>query len=106
VSDILIRGMSLPKEGYRQVFITAEGEVICFPTTPANGERRYMAVELPPHGDLIDRCDIKNKEITIDYDEWDDTFEDGLLFVTNLIDDAPTIIPADEEARNNGTYYD
>lgn len=53
-------------------------------------------VPVPPHGDLIDRHDLKNKEITIDYDEWDDTFEDGLLFVANLIDNAPTII---EEER-------
>jgi hypothetical protein len=28
---------------------------------------------------------------------WDDCFDDGLLFVTNLIDEAPTIIPASEE---------
>lgn len=55
------------------------------------------AVPIPPHGDLIDRRDLKNKEITIDYDEWDDTFDDGLLFVTGLIDNAPIIIEAEEE---------
>ena len=64
------------------------------------GERRLSdcpLIPVPPHGDLIDRDDLKNKEITIDYDEWDDTFDDGLLFVTDLIDNAPTIIEAEEE---------
>lgn len=59
------------------------------------GWREYKAIPVPKHGDLIDRYDLKNKKITIDYDEWDDTFEDGLLFVADLIDNAPTIIPAD-----------
>ena len=54
-------------------------------------------VPVPKHGDLIDRDDLKNKEITIDYDEWDDCFDDGLLFVADLIDNAPVIIPASEE---------
>ena len=51
---------------------------------------------VPSHGDLIDRYDLKHKKITINYDEWDDTFDDGLLFVADLIDNAPTIIPAEE----------
>lgn len=59
-------------------------------------EELSKRVPKTPHGDLIDRDDLKNKSITIDYDEWSDCFDDGLLFVTNLIDEAPTIIQAEE----------
>lgn len=55
-------------------------------------------VPVPPHGDLIDRDMLKNKKIAINYDEWDDTFDDGLLFVMEQIDNAATVIPAEEGA--------
>lgn len=92
---IYISGMEMPKEGecFTIQIFRLNGEVVCTELYCAD---TYPVIELPPHGDLIDRCDIKNKEITIDYDEWDDTFEDGLLFVTNLIDNAPIIIPAEK----------
>lgn len=93
--SILIKGMEMPEDG----------EMLCIDIYP-DGKvsinldlacaKIAQAVELPPHGDLIDRRDLKNKKITIDYDEWDNTFEDGLLFVADLIDNAPTIIPAEE----------
>lgn len=59
----------------------------------------FECIPVPDHGDLIDRHNLKHKKITIDYDEWDDTFDDGLLFTTGLIDNAPTIIPADKEGE-------
>jgi len=52
---IYIPDMGIPKDGYRQLFLTAEGEVIYFPSTPKNGEVRKKAIVVPNHGDLIDR---------------------------------------------------
>lgn len=49
-----------------------------------------------PHGDLIDRDALKNKKIIFDSDAWDDVFDDGLLFVMEQVDNAPTIIPAEK----------
>jgi len=40
---------------------------------------------------LIDADELKNRKIVIDYDEVEDTFDDGLLFVTDLIDKSPTV---------------
>ena len=90
--SILIKGMEMPKKNAICVVIFPNGKVTSQFGVPYLG----TAVPVPPHGDLIDRYDLKNKKITIDYDEWDDTFQDGLLFVTDLIDNSPTIIEAEE----------
>jgi len=83
----------MPSNGAeRCIVIRSDGTVRTF----VGAEIPATAEQLPPHGDLIDRDDLKNKEITIDYAEWGDTFDDGLLFVTDLIDNAPTIIPTEE----------
>lgn len=107
--SIFIKGMEMPEgSDVLTIAITSAGEVLSigFDSTIDGGiflsyPNNYpiKAVPIPPHGDLIDRRDLKNKEIIINYDEWDDTFDDGLLFVTDLIDNAPTIIEAEEEKR-------
>lgn len=99
--SILIQGMKMPTEGYRQVFITADGEAIFFPSTPQNGELRFKVIPVPPHGDLIDRNalidDMANmipwaiespEEIAMVY---------GLSEGYEAVKAAPTIIPADKE---------
>lgn len=49
-------------------------------------------VEVPePHGDLIDRDTLKLKH------RWTDDFYETEYVEVNDIDDAPTIIPAEEE---------
>lgn len=92
---IYIKGMKMPQKGEYEctIRVWADGTAMLYGNSELidGGE----LVSVLPHGDLIDRYDLKNKEITIDYDEWDDTFDDGLLFVTDLIDNAPAIIPAD-----------
>lgn len=94
--NILIKGMEMPKEGdLLCINIYPDGKV-CI-NLDLDCKQVATAIPVPPHGDLIDRYDLKNKEITIDYDERDDTFEDGLLFVTDLINNAPIIIPAEKE---------
>ena len=40
---------------------------------------------------LIDADELKNREIIVDYDDVEDTFDDGMLFVADLIDKSPTI---------------
>lgn len=91
MSGIYIPGMEMPGSCYDCPLL--------YVTSLCDGSKDCPLVPVPEHGDLIDRYDLKNKEITIDYDEWDDTFEDGLLFVADLIDKAPTIIPADKEGE-------
>ena len=96
--SILICGMNMPSiELEWTIRHGANGKWYVIDTNAETSDGEWHEiVPVPPHGDLIDRDDLKNKEITIDYDEWDDTFDDGLLFVTDLIDNAPTIIPAEE----------
>lgn len=91
--SILIKGMDMPTDTYLALNIYPDGRVAM--NLDANCA---TAVSIPtPHGDLIDRYDLKHKEITIDYYEQGDTFQDGLLFVADLIDNAPTIIEAEED---------
>lgn len=63
-------------------------------------DNRLAACPLVPvlnHGRLIDADALKDNEIIFNHDEWDDVFDDGLLFVMDQVDNAPTIIPADKE---------
>lgn len=88
---IYLKGMKMPV-GVTKVEIGCDANG--YPMAMV-GEDIYDVIPIPPHGDLIDRNDLKYKPITIDYDEWNDTFDDGLLFVCDLIDKAPAIIPAE-----------
>ena len=51
--SILIKGVSLPRENeYLDLVITRDGKVCCY---DAEGVSVAEAVEVPAHGDLIDR---------------------------------------------------
>ena len=84
---VYIPDMEMPKDGYRQLFLTAEGEVIYFPSTPKNGEVRKKAIVVPNHGDLIDRDAFVKfiKENWSIYDQW----------IVGVLDARPTVIPAE-----------
>lgn len=74
--SILIKGISMPKDGeFIDLVITAEGKVACY---DAEDRKIAEAVELPDHGDLIDR-DALN---ATDSWEW-------------IRQDAPVVIPAE-----------
>jgi len=92
MSGIYIPDMEMPKEGYRQLFLTAEGEVIYFPSTPKNEEVRKKAIVVPNHGDLIDR------DALIIHDGWLAVAENQKNHITfvysNEIHYAATVIPA------------
>ena len=88
MSDILIRGMEMPKGGYRTVEIgfDADGH----PMAICDGGDVYDVIPVPPHGDLIDRDKLLNG--------------DGVYLVsfqksaidTRKIIKAPIVIPAEE----------
>jgi hypothetical protein len=50
--SILIKNIKMPKDEPLLVKINPDGTVS---TTWKNGYKKYESVELPPHGDLIDR---------------------------------------------------
>lgn len=95
--SILIKGMDMPKEGYRQVFITSDGKAIYFPSTPRNGEKQYEVVSVQPHGRLID-ADVLLEHMKKIHDKWKmeehytPTTDDEIITMN-----MPTIIEAEED---------
>ena len=88
MADILIRGMEMPPTG--NYFMMVENEPGIEPNVTVwkrqqNGELKHFSfcplVELPEHGDLIDRDALPQDRV-----EWED--------VVN----APVVIPANKEA--------
>lgn len=82
MSEILIKGMEMPKSCETCQLATVSYYYTWCPLTKCFMKRGYSfkncpLVELPPHGDLIDRDFIKNNGISLN--------------------DAPTVIPASEE---------
>lgn len=104
--SISIRGMEMPKEGFIEIIIRDDGTVQQTGQsyridgtdyyTPYVGEMPTMfeAVEVPPHGRLID-ANALFEEI---YKAWGITADaSDCSVLMQLINDAPTIIPADKE---------
>ena len=86
---VYIKGMKMPKGEPLLVKINPDGTVS---TTARNNYKKYEAVELPPHGDLIDYnfC-LKNYELLHD--------DDGNpVYAVRMrdINAAPVIIEAEE----------
>ena len=94
MSDILIRGMEMPKTEPLLVKINPDGSVS---TTAKNGFKKYEAVSIhTPHGRLGD-LDALYESCALD------TNIDVMASAKRIneymqlkIDEAPTIIPADE----------
>lgn len=90
--SILIKGVKMPRDEPLLVKINPDGTVS---TTWKNGYKKYDAVELPPHGDLIDYnfC-LKNYELLHD--------DDGNpVYAVRMrdINAAPAIIEAEEASE-------
>jgi hypothetical protein len=81
MADILIKGMEMPK-GFTDVRIYADGRVISR-TLLSFGEEIATAVPVPDHGRLIDADALIR--------DW----PTGLVKTADVINNAPTIIPAD-----------
>lgn len=87
--SVLIKGVEMPTDEPLLVKINPDGTVS---TTARNNYKKYEAVELPPHGDLIDYnfC-LKNYELLHD--------DDGNpVYAVRMrdINAAPVIIEAEE----------
>lgn len=88
--SILIKGMEMPKEGtYNIVHIYSDGRV----SMPVWGKGMQIAqgvnaVPVPHHGRLIDADALKIMMPTIG---------DEYLYAREMIEEAPTIIEAEEE---------
>ena len=79
MADILIHGISMPRErDHLTITINADGTVQ--PLVDMYCPIIAHAIELPEHGDLIDRDTLPQGRV-----EWED------------IDDAPVVVPADKE---------
>lgn len=101
MSDILIRGMDMPKRGHTvTITIVGSGQAYveyydCRPHVEETIE--YEAIPVPPHhGRLIDADALRQ--------DWLENGENEYVYDTNAfldsLDTAPAIIPADgEEAR-------
>ena len=83
MSDILIKGMEMPKKHPVTVTIFPDG--ISVVKTISGRRFTATAVPVPPHGDLIDRDACVNYARDNDSHAWE-----SLAY-------APTIIPADKE---------
>ena len=86
---VYINGMDMPKNEPLLVKINPDGSVS---TTGKNGYKKYEAIPVPPHGDLIDR-DVLLKKCEFACTDDD---EDVRVVRYSAIESAPTIIPAEE----------
>ena len=90
--SVLIKGMDMPKDecGFLMAFtLNEKGEWLC----AKMNECKWRTVNvLPPHGRLIDASQFE----VFGYDVVEGSFDDGVTFVLNKIDDAPTVIEGEE----------
>lgn len=92
MSDILIKGMEMPKNEPLLVKINPDGSVS---TTAKNGYKKYQAVPVPPHGRLID-ADVLIKSLSLDEDDAENGASLLMAIFIEVLKAAPTIIPAEE----------
>lgn len=84
---IYIDGMKMPTDGcHHLICIYSDGTV-------ATGGREYKAIPVPPHGVLIERDKLREKEFIHAGDAY-------AVVMSRDIRNAPTIIPADTILEN------
>lgn len=92
--SVLIKGMKMPTEGKIMAIYKLKGEFFA----SLNGTKLYPLIELPDHGDLIDREAWKKSLIDEGETIGIDGFSiDGLSAddVCHAIENAPVVIPAE-----------
>ena len=99
--SILIKGMEMPKKCSDCRFVTWERGYVCLATSTPSSLRETISgkekpgfcplVPVPPHGDLIDAQEQMRLMQSCDYDTYDDYNK-----AFDMLDNAPTIIEADE----------
>ena len=94
--SILIKGMKMPEKGYVDVRIFAEGHA-----NIAAGEAPFFkelpTIEIPPHGDLIDRDELDDWVYAIPIFTSDENPDVWKVIRLDDIDNAPTVIEAEGE---------
>lgn len=91
--SVLIKGIEMPKSGYKIVYIHSNGYVY----EPTNDNQIWntigKATSVPtPHGDLIDVDEELRLMQSCDYDTYDDYSR-----AFDMLDCAPTVIEAEGE---------
>ena len=101
MSDILIRGMEMPKSKPICIVIDVAGQARQYDLNNEKfiDDELYEAFPVPPHGKLGDLDELSKK---IEHDRYNHTHTDGLAarhhvaeygHFLKVISDAPTIIP-------------
>ena len=83
--SVYIHGMEMPKTGYEDVRIFADGSVTATSHNPPYYRTDYRAVPVPDHGRLIDADALMERLGDVEYKG----------AVKRVLIQAPTIIPAD-----------
>ena len=96
---VYVKGMEMPKDGYRQVFIDSNGTVTWFNNGADGPNTMYKAkaFPVPPHGDLIDRDALKVAICSRLCTESEEYLSPEEATIVNEIFDALAIIPAEPE---------
>lgn len=100
MADILIRGMEMPTKKNGAILIIYPNGKCAF-----EDGQQYEAVELPEHGDLIDRSELQNTVMQVITKLPTDNIAAiwHLDLVNALLRGATVIVPAErEEEENNG----
>lgn len=90
--SVLIKGMEMPKCEPLMIRITPDGEVH-YVGAVGQSVKRTKAIEIPPHGRLID-ADALTELVETEFRNWEEDY-DASQFLGD-IEDAPTIIEAEE----------
>lgn len=97
--SILIKGMEMPLNGWKHIMLTSNGKAYRFEEiTASTTATMYEAVEVPPHGGLIDAdaliSVLANSTVKFKtYDDWEHLCD----IIRNVYDTVPTVIPADDK---------
>lgn len=90
MAEILIKGLEMPKDDILRIEICPNGQVNRIIGWALSEMKRGEAIEVPPHGDLIDRNELPIIGIT-------DYMNEGHTVVElEDVQNAPTVIPASE----------
>lgn len=90
--SVYIKGMEMPKDCDALLHIRPDGRAVLYPFNGTDEPHEFTAVPVPPHGRLIDADALLKKcEFVCDDDD-----VDVRAVRYSVIDDAPTIIEAEE----------
>lgn len=105
LTDILIRGMKMPEQGAKAVIIHSNGHVYADTSDPLFLHKIADVIELPEHGDLIDRGSLKEvweKELPALLGEQYETADMGEIHKSYIeeLGFRPVIVPSNKEAAD------